>query len=217
MRARRFVPSPALVIACLALALVSAGPVAGVVRTVATNSVGTAQLKNGAVTTPKLRDGAVTNRKIAPGTITGSRIADQTVGVADLAPGARPVLPQGLHASEDLVDTPSDGSFITVVGLDLPAGSWLLVGKAVADTRADSSSGEAVICHLFQGDVSLDFAQSYAQVGQIAQQYFTGSLPLTAAIAVAAPTRVELRCAESNDALDAVVRATKLVAVQVRP
>lgn len=90
-------------------------------------------------------------------------------------------------------------------------------GGIILDTRADSSSGEAVICHLFQGDVSLDFAQSYAQVGQIAQQYFTGSLPLTAAIAVAAPTRVELRCAESNDALDAVVRATKLVAVQVRP
>ncbi len=217
MRARRFVPSPALVIACLALALVSAGPVAGVVRTVATSSVGTAQLKDGAVTTPKLHDGAVTNRKLRPGTITGSRIADQSVGLADLAPGARPLPPEALVASADLVNTPSDGSWVTAVTLDLPVGSWLLMSKAVATTASNGSDADAVTCHLFHGDDSLDFAQAYGQVSGSVVQNYDGNLPLTAMFAAAVPSHVELRCSEGNNVLDAYLRAIKLVAVQVRP
>lgn len=214
MRARRLVPSPALAVACLALAVVSAGPVTAVARTVATNSVGTAQLKSGAVTTPKLHDGAVTNRKIAPGTITGSRVADQTLGLADLALGARPVPPQAFSASADLVNTPADGSYVTIVGLDLPAGSWLLTAKVVATTAGDSLAADAVTCHVFAGDASLDFAQFYGQVST-GPQYYTGNLPLVA-LFDSGGSRVELRCSESNDAFDAYLRAAKLKAVQVR-
>jgi len=58
-------PSPALVIACLALgvSLSGAGYAAGVLPK---NSVGTAQLKNGAVTAAKIKNGAIGPTKLTP-------------------------------------------------------------------------------------------------------------------------------------------------------
>ena len=51
----RFRPSPAMIVACVAL-IVALG---GTAWAVATNSVGTRQLKNGAVTNPKLAANSV--------------------------------------------------------------------------------------------------------------------------------------------------------------
>jgi len=81
-------PSAALVIACLALfvALADAGGGA-VMQLVQPNSVGTPQLKNGAVTTSKLRNEAVISVKVK----------DHTLRAVDFAPGQ---LPSGISGYE---------------------------------------------------------------------------------------------------------------------
>jgi hypothetical protein len=67
-RGRR--PSPAMIIACLALAISLGGTgVAAVTAVLPKNSVGTAQLKNNAVTSTKVQNGSLRRADFAPGTL----------------------------------------------------------------------------------------------------------------------------------------------------
>ena len=85
--------SPSLWIALLAL-FIALGGTTYAVSSLPRDSVGTAQLRDKAVTedelggssvlTGKLANGAVTNRKIARGTITGSRLFADTLGGAQI-------------------------------------------------------------------------------------------------------------------------------------
>src|SRR5437763_15100003 len=68
---RRFrlkAPSPALVVATVALVVAMAG------TGYAAFKVGTKNIKNGAVTTKKLHNGAVTTKKIQDGAVTGAKL-----------------------------------------------------------------------------------------------------------------------------------------------
>ena len=79
-------PSPAMVVACLALFVALAGTsVAAVSQLVPRNSVGTAQIRNAAVTNPKLRNNAVNSAKVA----------NRSLLAADFAPGQIPPGPAG--------------------------------------------------------------------------------------------------------------------------
>jgi hypothetical protein len=60
-------PSPALVLACLALAIALSGTGIAASTQVPNNSVGTSQLKNDAVTSPKIKSGAVQSSEIKDG------------------------------------------------------------------------------------------------------------------------------------------------------
>jgi len=57
-------PSPALVVACLALLIALSGTSIAAISQVARNSVGTAQLKDNAVTSAKLKNNAVNSEKV---------------------------------------------------------------------------------------------------------------------------------------------------------
>ena len=81
-------PSPAMVVACLALLVALSGTGIAAATQVARNSVGTPQLKDSAVTNAKLRNNAVNSSKVAARSLLRS----------DFAPGqlpAGPVGPQG--------------------------------------------------------------------------------------------------------------------------
>ncbi len=80
-RIRLRAPSPSMVVALIAL-FVALGSGAYAAITVPANSVGTPQLKNGAVTGSKIRDAAITGAKIKLGTL-----------------GSVPSASQALHAS----------------------------------------------------------------------------------------------------------------------
>jgi hypothetical protein len=90
---RRALPSPAFCLALLAL-FVSLGGTTYAITALPRNSVGTEQLRRGAVTesdlandsviTSKLAGGAVTERKIARNAVTGSRIAPDSIGGAQI-------------------------------------------------------------------------------------------------------------------------------------
>lgn len=83
-------PSPAMLVACTAL-FVAMGGAAYAATSVAPNSVGTTQLRNGAVTTAKLHGNAVTGSKVRSNSLTGSDIKESTLAAVPLAGAARPI------------------------------------------------------------------------------------------------------------------------------
>lgn len=81
-------PSPALIVACMALLVSLGGTSFAAATQLARNSVGTAQLKNNAVTNAKIRNNAVNS----------SKVANRSLLRVDFAPGqlpAGPIGPQG--------------------------------------------------------------------------------------------------------------------------
>jgi hypothetical protein len=79
-------PSPAMVVACVALFVALGG--ASYAVTVPRNSVGPTQLRARAVTSTKLGNGAVTARAIRDGSVSGRKIAASSVHASDIGTGA---------------------------------------------------------------------------------------------------------------------------------
>src|SRR5579875_882487 len=75
-------PSPALVISVIAL-FVALGGTGYAALKLPKNSVGTPQLKNGAVTSAKLKNGAVTSAKLKNGAVTAGKINPAGLTVPD--------------------------------------------------------------------------------------------------------------------------------------
>lgn len=88
-------PSPALVVACLALLVALGGTSIAAVSALPSNSVGTAQLKNNAVTTAKIKDGQVRSADIANSTITSADVKNGSLLRADFQAGQIPAGPPG--------------------------------------------------------------------------------------------------------------------------
>jgi hypothetical protein len=88
-RKRRWlrIPSPAMIIACVAL-FVALGGTSYAATKLAANSVGSKQIKSNAVTTAKIKNGAVTTAKIKGGAVTSAGLAGGAVGTAAIADGA---------------------------------------------------------------------------------------------------------------------------------
>ena len=78
-------PSPALVLAAIALGVALSGTSYATVLNVPRNSVGTAQLKSSAVTAQKL----------APNAVTSAKVRNRSLQRADFAPGQLPAGPTG--------------------------------------------------------------------------------------------------------------------------
>jgi hypothetical protein len=100
-------PSPAMVVACLALLVALTGTSVAAVSALAPNSVGPAQLREGAVTNGKLRNNSVTGDKVANRSLTsvdfvagtlprGPRGAAGPAGPAGPAGAAGPAGPAGV-------------------------------------------------------------------------------------------------------------------------
>jgi hypothetical protein len=81
-KGRRSAPSPATIIALIALFMSFGG------ASYAAMKIGTSQLKDGAVTTSKLHRQAVTTNKLADGSVTTTQLADSAVTTAQLADNA---------------------------------------------------------------------------------------------------------------------------------
>jgi len=137
MRTRR-IPhvSPSMVVACLALTVALAGTSVAATQLLPRNSVGTAQLRTGAVTNGKLRNQAVTNARIRKNTITSNRIQNGTLIRADFRPGqledgaGAPGSPgiSGLQRVDTATDTSSSGS--KTVSVNCPSGKRVIGGGA---------------------------------------------------------------------------------------
>jgi len=82
-------PSPAMVVACLAL-FVALGGTGYAASQLPPKSVGREQLRNGAVGNLHIRDGAVTSSKLRTGAVSSGKIRDGSIVRADLARGVLP-------------------------------------------------------------------------------------------------------------------------------
>jgi len=91
-------PSPAMIVACLALLVALGGTSVAAVNQLGRNTVGPLQLRTGAVTAPKIRNLNVTNPKIGNNAINSAKVRNRSLRRVDFAPGqlpAGPVGPQG--------------------------------------------------------------------------------------------------------------------------
>ncbi len=88
-------PSPAMVVACLALLVALGGTSVAAVQALAPNSVGTTQLRAGAVTTAKLKTRNVTGSKLSLNAVTGATVANRSLSAVDFIAGSLPRGPQG--------------------------------------------------------------------------------------------------------------------------
>jgi hypothetical protein len=79
-------PSPAMVVACLALLVALGGTSVAAVSQLARNSVGPAQLQTGAVTNPKIRNNAVNSAKVAPRSLLRSDFAAGQLPAGPIGP-----------------------------------------------------------------------------------------------------------------------------------
>lgn len=127
-------PSPAMVVACLGLAIALGGTSYATVLNVPRNSIGTVNLKSGAVTTAKLRNGAVTTAKLKANAVTSSKVRNGTLLLADFKPGqiegGAPGAP-GISALQrvDAVSGSSSASSKTV-SVNCPSGKRVVGGGA---------------------------------------------------------------------------------------
>jgi hypothetical protein len=85
-KTRSFRPSPAMIIACLALLLALTG--SAIAAGVAKNSVRSAQIVNGTVRTLDLRDSAVNSAKVADDSLAATDLAPDSVGISEIADNA---------------------------------------------------------------------------------------------------------------------------------
>jgi hypothetical protein len=83
MTARVGRPSPALIVAIIALAVAMTGTGYAALN-LPSNSVGTKQLRNNAVTSSKLKNGAVSTAKLKRGAVTGEKVKRQSLTGADI-------------------------------------------------------------------------------------------------------------------------------------
>ena len=98
---RSFRPSPALLIACIALFAALSG--SAIAAGVAKNSVRSAQIVNGTVRTIDLRDGAVNSAKVADQALTADDLGPDSVNtdeIAENAVGSSEVAPDSLAAGD---------------------------------------------------------------------------------------------------------------------
>lgn len=125
----RLRPSPAMVVACVALFVALAGTAFSVGSKVpgkngvkssdiAPKAVKTGDLGDGAVTSAKLGDGAVTNGKLAADAVTGEKVAPNALSGGDINYGSQIVRQLNLEGASGVTVTCPAGQIATGGGTD---------------------------------------------------------------------------------------------------
>lgn len=100
MKTRVRKPSPAMIVACVALFLATTGTGVAVIASVPNGSVGTKQLKNNAVNSSKVKDHSLAQKDLAKNSVgtdqlksnavNSSKVKDGSLNAVDLAAGVLP-------------------------------------------------------------------------------------------------------------------------------
>ena len=131
-------PSPAMVVACLALIVALGGTsVAAVTQLVPRNSVGPRQIQFGAVTRPKIRNNAVNSAKIA----------NRSLLRADFARGQLPAGPTGPQGPAGPAGAAGPAGPAGVIGAITVRNASVLVDGGAAENGAYNSARVTANCN----------------------------------------------------------------------
>lgn len=119
-------PSPAMIVACIALLVSLGGTSFAAATQLGRSSVGTAQLRNGAVTNPKIRNNAITSTKVQ----------NRSLLRVDFAPGQLPAGPTGPQGP------PGATGATGAAGPQGPAGVIGPITVRTASVLVDGGTGE---------------------------------------------------------------------------
>jgi hypothetical protein len=142
-------PSPALVVASIALLAALGGTGIAAVANVPDNSVGTSKIKNNAVTAPKIASNAVTSAKIAGNAVTNAKIANGTIQPADLSSAAKTAGPAGAPGPAGPTGPP--GAAATALWASVDQNGTLIRNKGAASAQRNGTGNYQVI---FNQDVT---------------------------------------------------------------
>ena len=151
MSERSKIPSPAMIVALLALVVATsgvayaAGKIGG--KDIKAQAIKTSKIKDGAVTDKKLRNGAVTADKLAPGAVSPSVIADGSITAAKLEPGERS---QAFTASHGQVSLPSATDTVAIqTSLPVPGNYVMTVSGLIGNA---TGAANFVSCQLLDAN-----------------------------------------------------------------
>ncbi len=196
-------PSPAMVVACLALLVALGGTsVAAVSQLVPRNSVGTAQLRDNAVARVKIRNNAINSAKVQNRSLLAVDFANGQIPAGPAGPEGPtgPAGPQGPIGPSNAVFSQSGNDILAWTGTEqviqsraVPAGKWVVQAKVLANNNG--AANVVATCRLVAGAATIDDGYPAVTLGNADDReylvYF-GTLD-----AVAAAT-VELRCTASG-------------------
>ena len=127
-------PSPAMVVATIALVVAMAGGAYAALKA-PKNSVVSRSIKNGQVKRPDVAAGAVNGAKVADGSLTGAEIADGSLAAGDIqAEAPRAVAANPLTAG-DPCDSGQTGVFCGYFDQGPVDGNWENIGAGLAPVR----------------------------------------------------------------------------------
>ena len=129
-------PSPAMVVACLALLVALGGTGMAAATQVARNSVGTPQLKDGAVSNAKIKNNAVNSTKVAARSLLRS----------DFAPGQLPAGPVGPQGPAGPAGAAGPAGPAGVIGAITDRTASAVVDGGTAENGAYNSSRVTSLC-----------------------------------------------------------------------
>lgn len=132
-------PSPAMIVACIALLVALGGTSFAAATQLARNSVGTAQLRNNAVTNPKIKNNAVNSAKVA----------NRSLLRTDFAPGqlpAGPTGPQGPAGPAGAQGPAGPAGPAGVIGTITDRTASVVVDGGVAENGAWNSARVTSLC-----------------------------------------------------------------------
>ncbi len=202
MKSRIRMPSPAMVVALIALLAGTAG-------------VGYAASK---ISGSTIKAGTIAGKKLKKGTIKSKQIKDAGVKSKDLAPGViAPPAARSFHDSADITvgENPVFVTVGTVSGLS--AGDYLLTGKAEVEPDPLGGSDTAqVICRISVNGSEVD--RSRLQVGENTAPepvVLRGTIPVLATATVPENGVATLECAWGGAAITVDASQRSLVAVNV--
>ena len=200
---RRGRPSPALVVALIALIAATAG-------------VGYAATK---ISGSQLENASVSGKKLKKSTIKSKQLKDGGVKAKDIAGG---VLPDSFSFHDSAVVEPlasNESDTFTTVGsvTGLPAGSYLIIGKAQVEPVPLGGSDTAVVrCRITVNGVEID--RSMLQVGENAASnsvVLRGPISVQGATTVSDGASAALECNSSGIDIEIGAEERALSALRV--
>ena len=182
------------------------------------DSVGTPQLRAGAVTLEKLASGVAISGPRGPRGSEGPTGAQGPIGPSEII---------NVHRPNTVVIPNTAGGAVELASATLPAGQWSLDASATLQYLTETTQAEYFSCALQSSATSSNVATVTVMLGNTpppanypAPQ--VAGFPLSAAITLSAPSTITLRCAHPSaipktiSAFDTNLRATRVGSIEQR-